>query len=228
VSDEQRRDLAVALGAIVALGCAVGLAFHPSRAFSAVGFIALATVLVVLSVLAVARTRARGEMEVLRPRRGDLTLAAVVAAILYALALGGQPIAFPRGTAAEASFLAVYLPLVDPLHPDARHATAAACAFLCALEELVLRALVQPALGRASGVVRGWLGAAVLDTLAWVPTALLLADARVAFNPVLVAFAGVTAVATGWLAVRTGRAVPAMLARGLAAWALLEFPIWHP
>src|SRR5690606_32073558 len=130
------------------------------------------------------------------------------AAVVYAVALGGQPIAFPRGTAAEASFLAAYLPLVDPLQPDARHATAAACAFLCALEELVLRALVQPAIERSSGVVRGWLATAALDAAAWIPAALLLADARVAFNPVLVGFAGVTAVASGWLAVRTGRVVP--------------------
>jgi membrane protease YdiL (CAAX protease family) len=167
-------------------------------------------------------------MEALRPRGGDLTLAALVAGMIYVLALGGQPVAFPRGTAAEASFLAAYLPLIDPLHPDARHLTAVACALLCALEELVLRALVQPALERSTGVLRAWLATAVLDVAAWIPAGLLLADARIGFNPLLVGFAGVAAIATGWLLVRTDRVVPAALARALAAWALIEFPIWHP
>ena len=53
-------------------------------------------------------------------------------------------------------------------------------------------------------------------------------NARIAFNPLLVGFAAVAALATGWLQVRTGRVAPAALARALAAWALIEFPIWHP
>lgn len=225
-TDDRRRDVAVALGSVAALACAVGLAFQPSRAFGRVGFIALATALVVLAVIAVARTRARGEGATLRPRGGDLTLGALVAGMIYALALGSVPILFPRGTAAEAAFLAAYLPLIDPLHPDARHATAAACGLLAALEEVTLRAQVQPALTRAIGVIPGWLATALLDALAWVPAALLLADARIGFNVVFVSFAAVTALASGWLRVRTDRVAPAALARALAAWALIEFPIW--
>ncbi len=225
-TEDRRRDVALALGAVAALACAIGLAFQPSRAFGRVAFIALATALVVLAVFAVARTRARGEAATLRPRGGDLSLGAVVAATVYALALGAVPIVFPRGTAAEASFLMAYVPLIDPLQPDARHATAAACGLLVALEEVTLRGLVQPALTRVLGVIPGWLVTAALDTAAWIPAALLLADSRVGFNAVFVAFAAITATATGWLYVRTGRVPPAALARALAAWALIEFPIW--
>lgn len=226
-TEDRRRDLAIALGAVAALGAAVALAFQPVRAFGKMAFIALATAFVAASVVAVAHARARGETATLRPRGGDLTLGAAVAAGLYALALGGHPIAFPRGDVREIAFLLAYVPLLDPLS-DGRHVVALGVGGLCALEEVVLRALVQPALTRTTGVVRGWLLTAVLDALAWAPTAWLLSDGRAGYNPVYVGVAGVTALATGWLRVRTDRVVPSVLARALLGWALVEFPIWSP
>jgi membrane protease YdiL (CAAX protease family) len=227
VNEDRRRDVAVALGAIAALTLAVWLAFHPARAFQRMGFIALASAIGVLAVIAVARARARGELATLRPRGGDLTLAALVAAAFYALALGGRPVLFPRGDPREMAFLLAYVPLLDPLS-DGRHAVALGAGLICALEELVLRSMVQPALTRSWGAVRGWLATAALDALAWLPTAFLLGDPRIGLNWVLVGFAGSVAVVTGWLRIRTDRVVPAALARALLAWALIEFPIWSP
>jgi hypothetical protein len=226
-TDDRRRDVAIALGAVLGLAVAVTFAFQPARAFTSGGFVALAAAGTALAAVAVARARARGEGAVFRPKSGDLTLAALVAAAFYAIALGARPALFPRGQIAEIPFLLAYVPLLDPLS-DGRHAVAIGVALLAALEEIVLRALVQPALTRSVGSLRGWLVAAALDALVWAPTALLLADPRAGWNGVYVGFALAVALATGWLRVRTERAIPAILARALLVWGLIEFPIWSP
>lgn len=216
-----------ALGVAALMTVAVGVAFSSGLAFGRAAFGLLAVAFGAAAAFGVLRSRAEGREHTLRLRSGDLTIGAFTAALLYALALGGHPLLFPRGQPRELFFLLAYVPLVDPLS-DGRHVVAVAAGVVCALEELALRSLIQPALARRVSDLGAWIASIALDAVVWAPTLFLLGDPRAGWNPVFVGFAASAALITGYLRLRTDRVAPSALCRMLLGWALIEFPVWAP
>ena len=216
----------VALGVtmLVALAFAIGL--RRERADSMLAFALLGTVYTGLSVIAVLRLRARRETRLLRPRAGDVTIGAFVAAILYGLALASH-LAITSKPPAVGWVFQIYLLFGDPLS-NVHLLVSAALGVIGALEELTWRGLVLPVLEERMGTSRASVTTAILYASAHLPTMFLLADPVAGRNPLLVIAALGCGLVWSYLRFRTERLVPVLLAHGLFTWAIVEFPLWRP
>jgi membrane protease YdiL (CAAX protease family) len=213
---------------VIAVGFALYLAFSPTtEAIGAGGAAALAPLAIVyaaLAALAYARIRRRGETWLLRPRAGDLTLGALVAFLLYGLAVAVHSLATPPGSPRFAWVLRVYLALGDP-RSDARHLVALAAGVVGLLEELTWRGLVTPALERRVGALRGGLLGAVLFAIAHVPTAFALGDPIAGPNPLVAGAALGCGLVWSYLRWRVDRLAPALISHALFTWLVVELPL---
>ena len=88
--------------------------------------------------------------------------------------------------------------------------------------------LVMPVLAGPFGVRKAWVGSTLLYSLAHLPTALLLRNPVAGPNPLLVGAALGCGFIWGYVANRTSRMMPAIVAHALFTWAVVEFPIWRP
>jgi membrane protease YdiL (CAAX protease family) len=180
----------------------------------------------VLAALAIARLRRRGELgDALRPRSGDVSTGAFVAALLYGAAMGAAKIVTPHGTPREAWIASIYAMLGDPAAP-AYHVTSALFFGIAALEEIAWRGLVMRALDDAFGPGRAWIVSTLLYALAHLPAAFLL-KSMAGLNPLLALGALGGGLVWGHLVNRTGRLVPSIFAHALFTWAVVEFPLWR-
>ncbi|MDI1450657.1 CPBP family intramembrane glutamic endopeptidase [Polyangium sp. 6x1] len=224
----KREALFIAGGVTVASALAVGSAFSDEHAGTPWMLGSLAIVYTALAAFTVWRLRARGELdEQLRPRGGDLTVGAVVAAVLYGVATGVHLLVTSPPSPRAAWIMHVYATLGDPA-AEGRHLLGGAVFVVAALEELVWRGLVQRALLAPFGWLRAWLLQAALFGVAHLPTMFLLGDARVGPNPLLVAAGVAYSLVWGRLAMRMDRLPPALFAHALFTWGVFEFPIWSP
>jgi membrane protease YdiL (CAAX protease family) len=216
----------VAGGVTLASAATVGFAFsHPDSPWM-LGSMGVAYG--VLAVLTVRRLRRRGELDdQLRPRGGDLSIGAIVAALLYAVAMAVHLVVTSPPSPRSAWIMRVYAALGDPTS-EYRHVVGGFVFLVAALEELVWRGLVMRVLTERFGWLRSWLLQAALFGVAHVPTMILLGDPRVGPNPLLVAAGVAYSLVWGRLAMRMDRLPPALFAHALFTWGVFEFPIWRP
>ncbi|TKD12844.1 CPBP family intramembrane glutamic endopeptidase [Polyangium fumosum] len=224
----KREALLIAGGVTVASGLAVGFAFSDEYAGTPWMLGSLVIVYAALAAFTVWRLRARGELdEQLRPRGGDLTVGAIVAAVLYGVATGVHLLVTSPPSPRAAWIMHVYATLGDP-SAEGRHLLGGVVFVVAALEELVWRGLVQRVLLAPFGWLRAWLLQAALFGVAHLPTMFLLGDTRVGPNPLLVAAGVAYSLVWGRLAMRMDRLPPALFAHALFTWGVFEFPIWSP
>jgi len=225
---ERNRALLAALGVTAAATAALSYAFSPVRAGKAQMLLAIGAVYAICTALGLLRLKKRGELrEKSRPRGGDITIGALVAALLYGGAMVGHITLAPRGSPREAWLVHVYLQIGDPREIDI-HLVGAAVFIVAALEELTWRGLVMELLAEPFGIQRAWLASTLLFAVAHLPTAYLLRDATAGYNPLLVAAGLGCSFVWGYLYMRTGRLLPAVLAHAIFSWSLVEFPVWRP
>ncbi len=221
-----REAFVVAGGVTLASAAAVGFAFsHPDSPLM-LGSIGAAYA--VLAGFTVQRLKRRGELdEQLRPRGGDLSIGALVAALLYAVAMAVHLVATSPPSPRSAWIMQIYGALGDPAS-EYRHVIGGFVFLVAALEELVWRGLVMRVLTERFGWLRSWFLQAGLFGLAHVPTMILLGNPVAGPNPLLVA-AGITySLVWGRVAMRMDRLPPALFAHALFTWGVFEFPIWRP
>jgi uncharacterized protein len=189
--------------------------------------VSLGVVYGAFAVVTVMRLRRRGELrEQLRPVAGDLSIGALVAGVLYGVAMAVHILVTSPPSPRVAWIMRLYLALGDPLS-EHRHIVGGFVFVVAALEELVWRGLVMRVLSEPFGWLRGWLLQALLFGVAHAPTLFLLSDPEVGLNPLLV-LAGVSySLVWGRVAMRWDRLPPAMFAHALFTWAAFEFPIWR-
>jgi uncharacterized protein len=218
---------AVAAVATLLVGLAVWIGFDPATQGTPTLLIVLAAAYLVLGGVSVVRLRSRGELSLLRPRSGDLSIGALVAFLLYGMAFAFHALVTAPGLSGEGWIVRVYLMLGDPFS-DARHLVAITVAVIGALEELTWRGLVFPALESRLGTLRAALLSVALFAAAHLPTLHRLTDPVAGPNPLLVIAALGCGASWTYLRWRVDRLVPVMLSHALFSWAIVEFPLWIP
>lgn len=179
-----------------------------------------------LGLLAVARLWRRDELSTLRPRSGDLTFGALVAALLYGLAFATHVLVTAPGTGRSGWIMQLYLHLGDSFGPS-RHLVAAGIAVVALLEELVWRGFVTPILEQRFGIGRGNSLNVALYGAAHLPSLWLLADPVAGLNPLLVVAALGCGAVWSYLRWRLDRLPPVLFSHALFTWAIVEFPLWR-
>ncbi len=173
------------------------------------------------------RLHRRGELkERLAPRRGDITLGAVMAAGLYGLALLAHKLFTASGAMGEPWVARIYLQLGGPAVTTALPVALGLLA-VGALEEVAWRGGVMGWLGEAHGLRNAWWMSAVLSALAYAPTVILLGSPFAGPNPVLAVGVLGGSLLWGAVSVWTGRVAPAAFSRAVLLWAVVEFPLWR-
>jgi membrane protease YdiL (CAAX protease family) len=223
-----RRALPIAVGATLATTAAVGFFFAEPPDGAPYRLAAIGVTYLALATFALVRLARLGELgAALRPRGGDLTLGAVVAAVMHGGAIAGHLLLMPRGSPREAWIVRVYLALGDPTEAN-MHLVGGVVLVIAALEELVWRGLVMRALEDAYGTLRAWLWSTAFFAVARLPIVYFLRDPTAGLNPVLPLAALGCGLVWGYLASRTGRLAPAVFAHALFSWSIVEFPLWRP
>lgn len=225
---EKRSALALAGGVTLASGLCVAFAFSDERAGTPWMLGSMFAVYGVLAVFTVLRLRREDALdEVLRPRSGDLSIGALVAAVLYGVAMAVHLLVTSPPSPRAGWIMHIYATLGDPAS-EGRHLVGGVVFVVAALEELVWRGLVMRVLEEPLGWLRAWLLQAALFGVAHLPTMFLLGDARIGPNPLLVAAGVAYSLVWGRIAMRFGRLPPALFAHALFTWGVFEFPIWRP
>lgn len=222
--EDWRLPLAIAAGVTVAVGATFLLAFDPTRP-GKTAFVILAGSYAVLTAATIGFLKRRRDLSLLRFKGGDITIAGVVAGILYGLAFAvhvGVTARPPR----EGWIFRVYQLVGGPLTDD-RVLFSIALAGIGVMEEIVWRGLVygilEPALGRAKALV----ASSLLFGAAHLPTIYLLRDEIAGLNPLLPLAAVGCGAVWCYLRIRTDRLLPSVLSHGLFTWAVVQFPLWH-
>ncbi|HMR78212.1 MAG TPA: CPBP family glutamic-type intramembrane protease [Polyangiaceae bacterium] len=173
--------------AVVVITAANALAFRPEAAASPSFWLALSVPYAALAALAVYALWDAGTLrDVLRPKWGDLSVGAFVAAILLIASWIGRSVFSPSGTDRGAWLYRVYLQVGSS--EALQRSILLTSLLLCipVLEELVWRSWVLDELLERFGKRLGWPLAALLYALSLAPTAYFLADERAGLNPLLV------------------------------------------
>lgn len=188
--------------------------------------IGLGALYALLGVLAVWRLKSSDELRLLKPRGGDFTFGALVAAVLYGLAFVFHALVTSPGEPKQAWVMRVYMLLGDPLSAQ-RYLVGAAAAVIGLLEELTWRGLVTPALESKLGLAKGNVAGVLLYAAAHLPTMWLLSDPTAGLNPLLVVASLGCGAAWSYLRWRMERLPPVLLSHALFTWAIVEFPLWR-
>jgi membrane protease YdiL (CAAX protease family) len=161
------------------------------------------------------------------PRWGDFTRGIVGAALFFGLAWTFARFVTPVGSVREIWLVSLYGQIGDPQVLRA-HAPLVGCAIVLASvgEELVWRGMITQVLADRFGSRTGWLGAAALYAVAYVPTMWSL-RAGTALNPILVAAALGGGLLWGGMVRVFGGLVPSVVAHAFFDWAvLIMVPLW--
>jgi membrane protease YdiL (CAAX protease family) len=213
----------LALTAIVAAGFHFSLA--PGRPRWAI-LAALGGIYGVFSVLTVLRFRKKRELEVLKPRSGDITIASLVAGLLYLAGYVGSITIMAPGTPREGWLLHVYVMLGDALGREPRFLSLLIL-LIGALEEMSWRGIALDAMEARMGRRNAALATSALWALAHAPTLYRLADPATGVNPLLVAGAFGCGLVWSVLRYRTERLAPAVISHAIFSWAIVAFPLLH-
>ncbi len=212
---------------VVAVAVASFMGFQLSQA-GTLGFWALLGLpTVALAVLGLIRAHKDGELRgLLRPAWGDATRGVLGALAFFAVAYG-----FARATSGgiKESWLArIYLQLGDPSLLRG-HAVLVAVAIIvvAAAEEIVWRGLATTLLAEKLGSRRAWIFAAILYSVAHLPTLWALRDPEAGLNPVLPLAALAGGLLWGGMTRYFERLPPAIIAHALFDWiVIMTFRLW--
>jgi membrane protease YdiL (CAAX protease family) len=222
--------LLIVAAVVLLVGGAMTVAMGEDVSGTYLVFLVPAVPYVLFTVMAVLRMRREGTLaEAMRPRSGDLTFGAIVAAMLYFGALAGRTILAPHGSAREGWLIRIYQQVGDP-EVLQRHmiGVSLAVVLVAALEEITWRGLVYPLLEEKIGTRRAWPATAVLYAAAHVPTALMLRDPFAGPNPLVVFAALGCGLVWGLVVARTGRLPVAIISHALFTWGVVvQFPLWR-
>lgn len=144
----------------------------------------------------------------LAPRRGDVTIGVLCAALLLFASWLGRSALAPSGTPRQAWLYRVYLQLGDPDLVQQSLWLTSALLLIAIAEELVWRGLVLELLAERLGLRRGWIVSAVLYALCSLPTIYALRDPNAGLNPLLPTAALGAGLVWAFLAARLGRLAP--------------------
>jgi membrane protease YdiL (CAAX protease family) len=173
--------------AVVVIAAANAFAFRPEVAASPTFWLALALPYAALAGLAGYALWDAGTLrDVLRPKWGDLSVGAFVAAVLLIASWVGRSVVSPSGSERGAWLYRVYLQVGASEVLQRSVVLTALLLLIPFLEELVWRSWVLDELVERFGKRRGWPIAALLYALSLMPTAYFLADDRAGLNPLLV------------------------------------------
>lgn len=214
----------------ITLLCAllVGFAFHPQNAGRRIALLPLGAGYALLSAVAIARLHKRGELQsALRPKRGDLTLGALLAALLYGIASAVTLVISSNFKLQTAWIMRLYLQLGDRSDEDTLW-LGAGVFVIAALEEMTWRGLVMHSLKDVLAPKRAMLISSILFALAHTPTLVFLAVPGAGPNPLLVAAGLGCSIVWGSLVLRYQRLTPALYCHAFFSWAIVEFPIFRP
>ncbi len=169
--------------------------------------------------------------EWLLPEWGDFTRGVLGAVLLFGIAWAFVRVVAPVGSIREIWLVSLYGEIGDPRVLRAHGpAIGAAIAAAAVAEELLWRGAVTQMLAERVGSRTGWLWAAGLYALAYVPTAWSLratAGLGGGLNPILPVAALGAGLVWGAMARAFGRLTPGMLAHALFDWAVvMMFPLW--
>jgi hypothetical protein len=217
----------MALGVTAATALAIRVAFDPALAGSGALLVVLGGTYAVLVAGTSAWLWRRGDLrQKLAPSRGDITIGALLAVLLYLVATFGHKALTAQGSAREPWIMRFYLQIGDP-RIAAAYWVGIAVLLVAAAEEIAWRGWVMQALVDAHGERFGWLASTALYGLAHAPTVVLLSDPAAGPNPLVVLAALGCGLVWGYLAQRIGRLGPSIFAHALFSWAAVEFPIWR-
>ncbi|MBK8254554.1 MAG: CPBP family intramembrane metalloprotease [Polyangiaceae bacterium] len=219
--------LPVAVAVTAAVFVCVRFAFAAEQAGTWSMLVSMLAVNVLFAAIAIAvLAREKALVAELRPRQGDLSVGAFVAALMYGAGLAGRQLFLGADSPRSWWVARIYLQLGDTANNRMLY-VGAAVFVIAALEELTWRGLVMRSLRPAIGPARAWLFSSVLYGLAHASTLTLLAHPVAGYNPLLVAAAFGGGIVWGHLYNRTGRLVPGMFAHALFSWAIVDFPLWR-
>jgi uncharacterized protein len=224
-TEERAAGLDWLLAPLVTVAVAAAFWFGGSRSGQAL-LASLGGLYLLLGAFAVWRLKSADDLRLLKPRSGDFTFAALVAALLYGLAFVFHALVTSPGEPKQAWVMRVYMLLGDPLSPQ-RYLVGVAAAAIGLLEELTWRGLVTPALESRLGILKGNVLAVLLYAVAHVPTMWLLGDPTAGLNPLLVVASLGCGAAWSYLRWRMERLPPVLLSHALFTWAVVEFPLWR-
>lgn len=218
----------IALFVPIVSAASVSFAFAPSNAGHRSALIPLALSYALLSALGIERLRRRGKLaQHLKPHRGDLTLGALLAALIYGLASATTLFISSQMKPQTAWIMRLYLQLGERSDVDTLWLGAAVFG-IAALEEMSFRGLLMDALADVLSPARAVIVCAVLFALAHTPTLFLLSDPYAGPNPLLVAAGFFCSLVWGFLVLRYKRLTPALFCHAFFSWAVVEFPIFRP
>jgi membrane protease YdiL (CAAX protease family) len=220
--------LPIALLVTIVVALVLRYAFAAEQAGSWSMLVAMGAAYVPFAAVAIHVLRKEGAIGAeLRPKRGDLSFGAVVAALMYGAVMAGRQLVLGNSTPRDWWVGRIYLQLGDTSNNRMIY-VGLAVLVIAAIEELVWRGLVMRALLRPLGPLRAWLLSSALYALAHVGTVSLLAHPVAGPNPLLVAAALGGGLVWGHLYNRTGRLGPSLFAHALFSWAIVDFPLWRP
>jgi membrane protease YdiL (CAAX protease family) len=147
-------------------------------------------------------------VERLAPRRGDVTIGVLCAALLLFASWLGRSALAPSGTPRQAWLYRVYLQLGDPDLLQHSLWLTSSLLLIAIAEEVVWRGMVLEQLTARFGSRRGWIVSALLYALCSLPTIYALRDPVAGLNPLLPTAALGAGLVWGFLAARLGRLGP--------------------
>lgn len=165
----------------------------------------------------------------LTPVRGDITIGALLAGVLYLLTVVGHWALTSSGSVRHGWVMRLYLAIGDPRITAALH-VGIAIMLVAALEELVWRGWVMHVLTAGYGARTGWLASSALYVVAQAGTVYQLRDPAAGANPILpilLVAAGGCGLVWGLVAQRIGRLGPSLFSHALFVWLVVQFPIWR-
>lgn len=220
----------ILLGLLVLLAAlGTGFGFRLEHASTPLVLWSVAIPYAVLAGLAIARMWKSGELgSKLKPRSGDLALGALIATLLYLVALMGRMLVTPSGSSREQWLMRLYLQLGDPQSIQRQFIPISlAIAAIAILEEIAWRGLGYGIAEKKWGPRRAFSAITALYGLAHVPTLVVLAVPGVGWNPLVLFAALGGGIVWSFLVARTGRLPVAIISHAMFTWLVtVQFPLW--
>jgi len=158
--------------------------------------------------------------------RGDITIGALVAGVMYVLTLAAYGTFLGPPNVESAWVMRIYLQIGDPGTAQVVP-IGFAVLVIAALEEIAWRGWAMWSLVERYGERRALLVSSVLYAAAHAPTAWLLSDPSAGLNPLVIVAAFGCGLVWGSIMLRFRRLTPAIAAHAIFSWAVVVFPLYQ-
>jgi membrane protease YdiL (CAAX protease family) len=197
---------------IAVTAASTAFAFRPALATSSLMWLSIAVPYALLAALAVYRMWDDGTLlDWLEPRWGDLSLGAVLAAVLLGASWVARSVLAPAGSVRHAWLLRVYLQFGSAEAIQRSVALTLAVTLVPVFEELVWRQMVLKTLLDRFNSRRAWPLAAIAYSLSLLPSVFTLRDPVAGLNPLLFVAALGCGIFWSFLASMVGRLPPVII-----------------